>query len=404
MNERSATDIIDAETLYGAKNYLPLPVVLTRGKGCHVRDMEGRRYLDMMSAYSAVSHGHAHPRLVAAMHDQASRLAIISRAFYTDKLAPFLETACQLTGMDKALPMNAGVEAVETAIKIARKWAYEVKGVANDEAKIIACHGNFHGRTTTAISMSSEPQYRHHFGPLTPGFELIDFGDTAALQVAITPATAAFFVEPIQGEGGIIVPPTGYLAECADICRRNNVLLICDEIQTGLGRTGKLLACEHDGVKPDGLLLGKALGGGLYPVSMLLTRSDVLGLLTPGDHGSTFGGNPLAAAIGLEALNILVDEDLTANSAAMGERLIDGLRNIGSPLITDIRGRGLLIGVDIDPHVTTARAVCERLMERGILTKETHETVVRIAPPLIIDAQTVDWAIERFRDTLKELE
>ena len=305
--------------------------------------------------------------------------------------------------MDKALPMNAGVEAVETAIKIARKWAYEVKGVADDEAKIIACRGNFHGRTTTAVSMSSEAQYRHHFGPLTPGFELIDFGDAAALEAAITPQTAAFLVEPIQGEGGIVVPPQGYLAECAEICRRNEVLLICDEIQTGLGRTGKLLACEHDGVKPDGLLLGKALGGGLYPVSMLLTRSDVLGLLTPGDHGSTFGGNPLAAAIGLEALNVLVDDDLAANSAAMGERLVHGLRDIASPLITDIRGRGLLIGVDIDPSVTTARDVCERLMERGILTKETHETVVRIAPPLIIDAQTIDWALERFRATLNEL-
>lgn len=403
MNEPGATNFIDTEDLYGARNYLPLPVVLTRGAGCHVWDTEGRRYLDMMSAYSAVSHGHAHPRLVAAMHNQASRLAVVSRAFYTDRLAPFLETACRLTGMDKALPMNAGVEAVETAIKITRKWAYEVKGVADDKAKIIACRGNFHGRTTTAVSMSSEPQYRHHFGPLTPGFELIDFGDAAGLEAAITPETAAFFVEPIQGEGGIIVPPDGYLAECAEICRRNEVLLICDEIQTGLGRTGKLLACNHDGVKPDGLLLGKALGGGLYPVSMLLTRSDVLGLLAPGDHGSTFGGNPLAAAIGLEALNVLVDEDLTENSAAMGERLVRGLRDIGSALITDIRGRGLLIGVDIDPQVTTARAVCERLMDHGILSKETHETVVRIAPPLIIDAQTVDWAVDRFRDTLQEL-
>ncbi|MBT8442966.1 MAG: ornithine--oxo-acid transaminase [Gammaproteobacteria bacterium] len=403
MNEPGANEFIDTETLYGARNYLPLRVVLTRGEGCLVWDTDGRRYLDMMSAYSAVSHGHAHPRLVAAMRDQASRLAVVSRAFYTDRLAPFMETACRLTGMDKALPMNAGVEAVETAIKIARKWAYEVKGVDDDEAQIIACRGNFHGRTTTAVSMSSEAQYRHHFGPLTPGFELIDFGDAAALEAAITPQTAAFFVEPIQGEGGIVVPPSGYLAECAEICRRNEVLLICDEIQTGLGRTGRLLACQHDGVKPDGLLLGKALGGGLYPVSMLLTRRDVLGLLTPGDHGSTFGGNPLAAAIGLEALNVLVDEDLAANSAAMGERLVRGLRDIDSPLITDIRGRGLLIGVDIDPSVTTARAVCERLMERGILTKETKETVVRIAPPLIIDAQTIDWALERFRATLNEL-
>ena len=396
--------IIEIEDAYGARNYLPLPVVLTRGDGCHVWDVNGQRYLDLMSAYSAVSHGHAHPRLVAALHEQAQRLSVVSRAFYTDKLAPFLETACRLTGMDMALPMNAGVEAVETAIKVSRKWAYEVKGVADGDARIVACRGNFHGRTIAAISMSSERQYRHHFGPLTPGFDLVEFGDAAALEAAITPDTAAFFVEPIQGEGGIIVPPEGYLSACAEICRKHNILLICDEIQTGLGRTGKLLACEHEGVRPDGLLLGKALGGGLYPVSMVLTRRDVLGLLNPGDHGSTFGGNPLAAAIGLEALDTLVEDDLVANSAAMGERLMQGLRDIRSPLVTDIRGRGLLIGIDIDPTVTTARAVCERLMARGVLSKETHDTVVRIAPPLIIDASMVDWAIEQFRDTLSEFE
>ena len=403
MDHPDIDQFIAAERLYGASNYLPLPVVLTRAEGCHVWDIEGRRYLDMMSAYSAVSHGHLHPRLVAAMRDQAERIAVLSRAYYSDQLAPFLEAACKLTGMDKALPMNAGVEAVETGIKVARKWAYEIKGVAENRAEIIACHGNFHGRTIAAIAMSSEAKYRHNFGPFPPGFELVDFGDPAALEAAITPNTAAFLVEPIQGEGGIIIPPDGYLAECATICRRHNVLLFCDEIQTGLGRTGRLLACDYDGIRPDGLILGKALGGGIYPVSMLLTRKDVLGLLTPGDHGSTFGGNPLAAAIGLEALNVLLDEDLIANSAAMGERLATGLRNLNSLLITGVRARGLLIGVEIDPRKATARAVCEKLMDHGILTKETHQTVVRLAPPLVIDAASIDWAIERIGVTLNEL-
>lgn len=402
MADRDASNYIDTEFEYGARHYLPLPVVLTRGEGCHVWDLDGRRYLDMISAYSAVSHGHGHPRLLAAMREQAARLAVVSRAYYSDQLAPFLETACELTGMDKALPMNAGVEAVETAIKVSRKWAYELKGVPEDRARIIACRGNFHGRTITAISMSSETQYRHNFGPLTPGFDLVDYGDAAALEAAISPETAAFIVEPIQGEGGIIVPPEGYLRACAEICKRHEVLLICDEIQTGLGRTGRLLCCEYDAVKPDGLLLGKALGGGLYPVSMLLTRADMLGLLEPGDHGSTFGGNPLAAAIGLEALRALIDENLVANSAAMGERLLAGLRHLTSPLIREVRGRGLLIGVEIDPARATARQVCERLLGHGVLSKETHKTVVRLAPPLTIDAAAIDWAIDRFRDTLAD--
>ena len=403
MNSPDADRFIQTEREFGANNYLPLPVVLTRGAGCHVWATDGQRYLDMMSAYSAVSHGHSHPRLVAAMHEQAERLSVVSRAYYSDRLAPFLETACKMTGMDKALPMNAGVEAVETALKVARKWAYERKGVADDQAEIIACHGNFHGRTIAAVAMSSEAQYRHHFGPFPPGFVLIDYADAAALEAAITPRTAAFIVEPIQGEGGIIIPPQGYLAACAEICRRHNVLLICDEIQTGLGRTGRLLACDHENVRPDGLLLGKALGGGLYPVSMLLTRRDVLDLLEPGDHGSTFGGNPLAAAVGLEALNVLTEEGLVANSAAMGERLLAGLRQLNSPLIRDIRGRGLLIGIEIEPDKASARAVCERLMAHGILSKETHETVVRLAPPLIIDAPTIDWAIEQISATLAEM-
>lgn len=403
MTDSEQQQIIETELEYGASNYLPLPVVLSRGQGCHVWDVDGNRYLDMMSAYSAVSHGHAHPRLVARMSAQAQRLAVTSRAFYSDRLAPFLKTACELTGMDKALPMNAGVEAVETAIKVARKWAYEVKGVAADRARIVACRGNFHGRTIAAIAMSSEDRYRHNFGPFPPGFDLIEYGDAAALEAAITPDTAAFLVEPIQGEGGIIVPPPGFLADCAEICRDHDVLFICDEIQTGLGRTGRLLGCDHDGVKPDALLLGKALGGGLYPVSMLLTRQDVLGLLEPGDHGSTFGGNPLAAAIGLEALRILEEDGLVANSAAMGKRLVDGLRGLASPLIREVRGRGLLIGIEIDPSHAKARVVCERLMHNGILSKETHETVMRLAPPLIIDADTIDWAVGRIGATLDEL-
>ncbi len=395
--------IRETERRFGAYNYHPLPVVLTRGAGCHVWDTSGRRYLDMMSAYSAVSHGHANPRLVAEMTRQAGRLSVVSRAFYSDRLAPFLEKLCGMTGQDMALPMNTGAEAVETGIKAARKWAYEVKGVAADRAEIIVCRGNFHGRTIAAVAMSSETQYRKNFGPLPTGFCLIDYADPAALDQAINEHTAAFIVEPIQGEGGIVVPPDGYLAACAEICRRRNVLLICDEIQTGLGRTGTFLASEHDGVRPDGLMLGKALGGGLYPVSAFLARRDVLGRFAPGDHGSTFGGNPLAAAIAVEALNILSDEKLCDNSAAMGRHLTDGLRAIASPLITDIRGRGLLLGIEIDPRRAAARDVCERLMAHGILTKETHETVVRLAPPLIIDRPTLDWAIARIDAALKSM-
>lgn len=395
--------IIETELQYGPYIYHPLPAVLTRGEGCYVWDTEGKRYLDMMSAYSAVSHGHSHPRLVQAMQEQAAKLSVVSRAFYTDRLAPFLKRACELSGMDKALPMNTGVEAVETALKSARKWAYEVKEVPADKAEVIVCRGNFHGRTITAIAMSSEPRYRKNFGPFAPGFRLIDYGDAAALEEAINANTAAFLVEPIQGEAGIIVPPDGYLADCAEICRRNNVLLICDEVQTGLGRTGKFLACEHDSAKPDGVLLGKSLGGGLYPVSMLLARRDVLDLFAPGDHGSTFGGNALAATVGLEALNVLVEEKLVENSRTLGDYLQQGLRSLGSPLITDVRGRGLLIGIEIDPEYATAREVCERLMRDGILTKDTHQTVVRLAPPLIIDKLTIDSALKTIGNTLAQL-
>jgi ornithine--oxo-acid transaminase len=396
--------VIELERRYGATNYHPLPVVLTKGSGCYVWDAQGNRYLDMMSAYSAVSHGHSHPRLLDALQRQAAQLSVVSRAFYTKRLGPFLQRACALTAMDRALPMNSGAEAIETAIKAARKWAYEVKGVAADRAEIIACEGNFHGRTLAAIAMSSAEQYRKNFGPFPPGFKLVDYGNPAALEEAITPQTAAFFVEPIQGEGGIRVPPSGYLASCAQICTRNQVLLVCDEVQTGLGRTGLFLACQHDGVKPDGLLLGKALGGGLYPVSLFLARADVMDLFRPGDHGSTFGGNALAATLGLEALDILVQEGLVENSAEMGRYLRRGLREIESPLVMDVRGRGLLVGLEIDPDRVMARRVCERLLRYGVLTKETHDTVVRLAPPLAIKRDDIDMAVSAIRTTLAEFE
>ncbi len=395
---------IELENSYCAHNYHPLPVVLTRGSGVWVWDVDGRKYLDMMSAYSAVSHGHCHPRLVNAVQRQVARLNIVSRAFHSDTLGPFLKRACELTGQDRALPMNTGAEAVETAIKAARKWAYQVKGVAEDRAEIIACAGNFHGRTIAIVAMSDEPQYQNGFGPFPPGFKLVEYGDIAALERAITSNTAAFLVEPIQGEGGIIIPPDGYLKACQDLCRRHNVLLLADEIQTGLGRTGKFLACQHEGVVPDGLILGKALGGGIMPVSMFLARRQIMDVFTPGDHGSTFGGNPLAAAIGLEALNILVEENLSEASATLGKYLLERLRTLRSPLIADVRGRGLFVGIEIDPAQARARRVCEELMHRGLLSKETHETVVRLAPPLVISRAQIDWAVVQIDEVLKMLE
>jgi ornithine--oxo-acid transaminase len=398
------SDTMQLEAQYCAHNYHPLPVVLTRGEGVFVWDENGKRYLDMMSAYSAVSHGHAHPRLVKLVQEQVARLNIVSRAFHTDRLGPFLAKACQLTGMDMALPMNTGAEAVETAIKAARKWAYTVKGVPADRAEIISCNGNFHGRTMAAVAMSDEPQYQAGFGPFPPGFRNVEYGSIDALRAAINENTAALIVEPIQGEGGIIIPPEGYLAAAAEACRENNVLLIADEIQTGLGRTGKLLACQHEGVQPDGLILGKALGGGILPVSMFLAREEVMNVFTPGDHGSTFGGNPLGAAVGLEALNILVEENLAERSAAMGAYLLEQLQSIDSPLVSDIRGRGLFIGLEIHPDRASARTIVEALMERGLLSKETHETVVRLAPPLVIDRAELDWAVQQIREVLDEAE
>ena len=395
---------IDLEAQYCAQNYRPLPVVLTRGEGVHVWDESGRKYLDMMSAYSAVSHGHANPRLVRLVQEQVATLNIVSRAYYTDKLGPFLQRACDLTGQDMALPMNTGAEAVETALKTVRKWAYSVKGVAHNKAEIIACAGNFHGRTIAIVAMSDEPQYQQDFGPFPAGFRLVEFGNIESLEAAINENTAAFLIEPIQGEGGIIVPPEGYLKAAEQLCRKHNVLLIADEIQTGLGRTGKMLACEHENVVPDGLILGKALGGGILPVSLFLARREVMQVFTPGDHGSTFGGNPLAASVGLEALNILVEEELPRRSAELGAYLLDSLQQIDSPLIKEVRGRGLFIGIDIEPSLATARSVCTALMDRGLLSKETHETVVRLAPPLVISKAEIDWAITQIQEVLVEID
>ncbi len=396
--------VIQTETARCAHNYHPLPIVLTRGEGVWLWDDQGRRYLDMMSAYSAVSHGHSHPRLVAALCGQASRLAIVSRAFHSDALAPFLEKLCTVSGFDMALPMNTGAEAVETAIKAARRWGYRVKGIPDGAAEIIVADGNFHGRTTTIVGFSSDAEYRDGFGPFTPGFNIVPFGDAAAVEAAITPDTCAVLVEPIQGEAGIRVPPAGWLKDLRRICDRHDVLLILDEIQSGLGRTGKMFCFEHEGIRPDGLVLGKALGGGMMPVSAFLADREVMGLFDPGSHGSTFGGNPLAAAVALEALNVIEDEGLVARSAELGAYMADRLRGLRSPMITEVRGRGLWIGVEFDPRCVPARAICERLMERGILTKETHRTVVRFAPPLVIESGHVDIAVDALRDILDDVE
>ena len=396
-------DFAKLEGRFGAANYAPLPVTLVRGEGVYVWDEDGRRYIDMMGAYSAVSFGHCHPRLVQALTEQARRLDTISRAYFNDRLGPFLARACALTGMDLALPMNSGAEAVETALKAARKWAYKVKGVPSERAEIIAAEGNFHGRTIAIVGFSSVAQYRDGFGPFAPGFKLVPFGNAAALEAAITPHTAAFLVEPIQGEGGIIVPPPGYLAEVERICRSHHVLLLCDEIQTGLGRTGRLLACQHDGVRPDGLMLGKALGGGLLPVSLFLARREVMNVFTPGDHGSTFGGNPIAAAVGLAALETLVDERLVERAATVGAHLLDRLSSIESPIIREVRGRGLFAGVELHRDRADARTVAERLLQAGVLTKDTHRNTIRFAPPLIIDHLQVDWVVDRLAEVLQEV-
>jgi ornithine--oxo-acid transaminase len=394
---------IELETRYSANNYAPLPVVLTRGQGAHLWDTAGRRYTDMMSAYSAASHGHAHPRILAALTAQARRLAVPSRAYYNDRLGPFLAELCKLTGLDAALPMNTGAEAVETAIKAARRWGYRVKGIARDAAEIVVANGNFHGRTTSIISFSTEPDYREGFGPFTSGFRPVPFGDLASVERAIRPHTAAVLIEPVQGEAGVIVPPAGFLAGLRRICDAHRVLLILDEVQSGLGRTGAWFAFEHEGIRPDGVILGKALGGGVLPVSAFVARREVMDVFTPGSHGSTFGGNPLAAAVGLEALHVIRDEGLLEKSRVLGAHMLERLRAIASPALKEVRGRGLWAGAEIDPAIATARETCERLLEKGVLSKETHHTVVRLAPPLVIARADLDWALDRVEEVLHDL-
>jgi ornithine--oxo-acid transaminase len=397
----SLSEQIIAQTdQYGARHYKPLPVVIAEAEGVWVTDVEGKRYIDMLSGYSALSHGHRHPRIIEAAKRQLDRVTLTSRAFHNDQLAPLLKQLSELCGMDKALMMNSGAEAVETAVKLARKWGYRVKGVPRYEAEIIVCENNFHGRTTTIISFSSEELYKHDFGPLTPGFKFVPFGDAAALEAAITPNTVAFLVEPIQGEGGVNVPPPGYLKQVREICDRHQVLLLADEIQVGLGRTGKLFCYQHDGIEPDILILGKALGGGVYPVSAIVTRAHLLGLFTPGEHGSTFGANPMACAVAREALTVLVEEKLTENAAEMGAYLIGRLKAIESPYVHEVRGRGLLVGVHLKADLGGARPFCLRLLEQGVLCKETHKDVIRFAPPLIVTREELDWALERIETVL----
>ena len=399
-------DYIQLEDRYGAHNYKPLDVVITRGQGVWVWDVDGKKYLDCLSAYSAVNQGHCHPRIVQALVEQAGSLTLTSRAFRNDQLALLYQELCELTGYDMVLPMNSGAEAVETALKAARKWGYAVKGVPEDQAKIIVCEGNFHGRTITVISFSPEPKYRQGFGPFTPGFITIPFGDAGALKAVLDQhgdTVVAFLVEPIQGESGIHIPPDGYLRRAAELCRQHDVLLMADEIQSGLGRAGKLFASEHEGVKPDVVIIGKALSGGLYPVSAALSRRDVLGVFQPGDHGSTFGGNPLACAVARAALKVLVEENLIERSAVQGGYLLDNLAAIDSPYVKDVRGRGLFVGIELEPEAGGARRFCEALAARGMLCKETHKHVIRLAPPLTIERSELDWAVEQLRAVLTEL-
>lgn len=393
-------ELIELAETYGAHNYHPLPVVIERAQGVWVWDVEGRRYLDCLSAYSALNQGHCHPRLVAAVKAQCEKVTLTSRAFHNAEMGPFFRELAELCGMETVLPMNSGAEAVETAIKTARKWAYTVKGVEAEKAEIIAFENNFHGRTTTVISFSTEAQYREGFGPFTPGFRIVPFGDIAALRQAVHRNTAAVLIEPIQGEAGVIVPPEGFLREVREVCTRENVLMIADEIQTGLGRTGRMFCCDHEGVKPDMYVLGKALGGGFYPVSAVVSSRKILGVFRPGDHGSTFGGNPLACAVAREALRLIVEEKLPERAAELGSYFRDGLRAIGSPRVKEIRGKGLLIGVELTKEAGRARPYCERLMEHGVLCKETHESVIRFAPPLVIEKADIDWALNEVRQVL----
>lgn len=404
MRHNNAPNIPDREDRVLSKTYLSLPVVLTHGEGALLYDEDGKTYIDMTSAYSAVSHGHCHPELLATMRQQAETLCVTSRAFYTDQLAPFSEELCNLSGFDKAIIMNTGAEAVETAIKCARRWGYQHKKIPKNKAEIIVAKQNFHGRTSGIIGFSSEPEYRKDFGPFAPGFVHIPFADTQALNQAITSNTCAFLVEPMQGEGGINIPPTGWLKDVQTLCHEHNVLLILDEIQTGLCRTGALFAFQHENIRPDGIILGKALGGGIYPVSAFLSKNDVMNLMGPGSHGSTFAGNPLAAAIGRKALEIMVRDKYADQSRDKGTFFIQGLKNIKSPLILDVRGKGLWIGVDINPDYFSARVVCEHLAQLGVLAKDTHGKVVRFAPPLIISKEQIDCTIGAFEKVIRHLE
>jgi ornithine--oxo-acid transaminase len=390
--------IIEQTHKFGANNYHPLPIVIAKAEGVWVESPEGNRYMDMLSAYSAVNQGHRHPKIIQALKDQADKVTLTSRAFHNDQLGPWYEKICQLTNKNMALPMNTGAEAVETALKAARRWGYDVKGIAENQAKIIACAGNFHGRTMGAVSLSSDPEYKRGFGPMLPGINLIPYGDLEALKAAITPNTAAFLIEPIQGEAGIIVPPAGFLKAAFDLCQKNNVLFIADEIQVGLARTGKMFACDWEEVNPDMLILGKALGGGVFPISCVVANSDVLGVFNPGSHGSTFGGNPLACAVSLAALEVIEEEKLAERSFELGQYFFEKLQSIDNPIIKTIRGRGLFIGVEL---TVAARPYCERLKDEGLLCKETHDTVIRFAPPLTITKEEIDWAFEKIQTVLR---
>jgi len=391
---------IELENKYGAKNYKPLDVVLTKGNGIWVEDVDGKKYMDFLAAYSAVNQGHCHPRLVKVMKDQCETLALTSRAFRNDQLPELAKELCEATGYEKMLPMNSGAEAVETAIKAARKWGYKVKGIEDNKAEIIVCAGNFHGRTVTIISFSDEPQYQDGFGPLTPGFKIIPYGDIEALAGAINKNTAAFMIEPIQGESGVVVPREGFLKEAAELCKENNVLFVADEIQAGLGRTGKMFAFEHEGIKPDMVIIGKALSGGMYPVSAVVASAEVMNVFNPGDHGSTYGGNPLGCSVAREALQILKDENLIQKSAELGAYLIAELKKINSPHVELIRGKGLWVGMVLKKEAGGARRFCEALQEKGILAKETHEHVIRIAPPLVITKEEIDQAVVILKEVL----
>ncbi|MGF6431735.1 ornithine--oxo-acid transaminase [Bradyrhizobium elkanii] len=402
MMNASVTDFLATEAQFGTYNYEPIGVVLSRGEGVWVWDTDGNRYLDCLSAYSAVSQGHCHPKILTAMIEQAHRLTLTSRAFHNDQLAPFYRELAELTGSHKVLPMNSGAEAVESAIKSVRKWAYEVKGVPDGQAEIIVCANNFHGRTLGIVGFSTDPGSRDHFGPFAPGFKIIPFGDAAALEQAITPNTAAFLVEPIQGEAGVVIPPPGYFVRVRELCTAHNVMLVLDEIQTGLGRTGKLLAEQHEGIEADVTLLGKALSGGFYPVSAVLSNNAVLGTLRPGQHGSTFGGNPLACAVARAALRVLIDEGMIENASQQGARFLAGLQDIRANVIREVRGRGLMLAIELHPEAGGARRYCLALQARGILAKDTHEHTIRIAPPLVITGDQVDWATERIAATLTQ--